>query len=170
MTTFFTGCNHFGHENILDLANRPFGSLQEMEEVMTERWNQTVKDGDTVYQLGDFSFKAAKDPESYLERLNGNIIRLQGNHDPKNWGVDYLKICDNSLEPFRENGLQIVMMHYPIEEWDSWFDGSIHLHCHTHKPEFVSAKRRGNVGVDSTGFKPISLEEVVERLMPGTLA
>lgn len=36
--------------------NRPFESPQKMDEVMIDRWNETVSDDDTVYILGDFSW------------------------------------------------------------------------------------------------------------------
>jgi calcineurin-like phosphoesterase family protein len=56
MAIFFTGCTHFGHANIIKLAQRPFASIEEMNEVLVERWNSTVGSDDTVYHLGDFSW------------------------------------------------------------------------------------------------------------------
>lgn len=126
---------------------------------MIERWNQKVKPQDTVYHLGDFAFRKKVDREAYLKKLNGKIIKLWGNHDPANWGEKYLE--------FKQNGLRVVLCHFPFEEWNGYFRDSIHLHCHTHAKEFVSAERRGNAGVDATGFTPISLDEAVDRLMPG---
>jgi calcineurin-like phosphoesterase family protein len=152
----FTGCTHFGHDNIIRLANRPFKSVEEMDAVLIENWNQRVKPTDTVYHLGDFSSwkKDVMAPEDYLKALNGNIIRLQGNHDPVGWGQPYIKAL---LE-----GTVFCMMHYPIEEWDGWFRGSLHLHCHTHKSDLISAERRFNVTVEATNYRPISLDEILE--------
>lgn len=150
MQVFFTGCTHFGHANILNLASRPFGTVEEMDEAMIQNWNETVKQGDAVHHLGDFAWK---DHDKYLKRLNGTVFRYQGNHDPFGWGRPY-----GELEGF---GRKIVLMHYPIEEWNGWYRNAIHLHCHTHKTELASAPRRFNVGVDATGFRPISVEEIV---------
>ena len=151
---YFTGCTHFGHYNIIRLANRPFNSVEEMDAVLIENWNKTVKDTDTVIHHGDFSYRGSKAPEEYLKKLKGRIVRLQGNHDPIRWGNDYRK--------FKENNLGIVCFHYPIEEWDGWFRGDIHTHCHTHKPILKSAERRFNVTVEACNYKPISLEELLE--------
>ena len=157
MTDFVTGCTHFGHANIIKLAGRPFDSLAEMDRTLIANWNAAVRPQDTVYHLGDFAYRSAKDVEkAYVSKLNGRLVRIQGNHDPKGWGADYLTVkCDK---------VKVVLFHYPIEEWDGWWRGAVHLHCHTHKPEFISGERRGNTGVDSTNFFPMRLDEAVARL------
>lgn len=152
MTDFVIGCTHFGHANIIRLADRPFGSVEEMNEAMIKNWNAVVRKQDTVYHLGDFAFRG-QPAEDYERRLNGNIVRIQGNHDAVGWGVPYLEV--------KVNGVRVVLMHYPIEEWNGWFRGAVHLHAHTHKPEFISAVRRGNAGADATGFTPMRLEDAV---------
>jgi len=164
MTDFVIGCTHFGHANIIKLADR------------LENWNSVVRPQDTVYHLGDFSYRAAKDIEkAYVSKLNGRLVRIQGNHDPAGWGTDYLSVRCNKVKvvlfhyPIEEwDGwwkVKVVLLHYPIEEWDGWWGGAVHLHCHTHKTEFVSGERRGNVGADATGFTPMRLEEAVDRLI-----
>ncbi len=155
MADFLIGCTHFGHANIIGLAKRPFSDLAEMEEALVENWNRAVNKRDTVYHLGDFAFKG-KALAEYEARLNGTLIRIQGNHDPKTWGTPYLEL--------RENRTKIVLFHYPIEEWNGWFNGAVHFHCHTHDPVFKSAERRGNVGADAIGFTPIRLTEAIARL------
>jgi calcineurin-like phosphoesterase family protein len=155
MTDFLTGCTHFGHANIIRLANRPFANVAEMDAVLIENWNRTVGEGDTVYHLGDFAFRGASG-DSYAAKLNGRLVRLQGNHDPKGWGADYLKV--------RSNKTSAVLFHYPIEEWDGWYRDTVHFHCHAHAPQFHSGERRGNVGVDATGFAPIPLDEAIRRV------
>lgn len=156
MTDFIIGCTHFGHANIIKLANRPFQTLEEMDETMIDRWNMQVNKNDTVYHLGDFSYKA--NAQKYESKLNGRMIKIRGNHDPDNWGQNYLS--------FKLNKSKVVLFHYPIEEWDGWWrPGSVHFHCHTHKKEFKSAERRGNVGADAIGFTPMKLNIAIEKLL-----
>ncbi len=150
---YLTGCTHFDHSNVIKFASRPFSNVDEMNKALLDNWNSTVNPEDTVYHLGDFFWKPSVADEY---RLNGNIIKLQGNHDRNNWGNDYVQ--------FKYKGVGVNLFHYPIEEWDGWYKGSTHFHCHTHGHEFVTGVRRGNVGVDSCNYKPIWIEEAIERV------
>jgi calcineurin-like phosphoesterase family protein len=55
MTIFFTSDTHFNHKNIIKLCNRPFTSIEEMNEKIIENWNNIVKPEDIVWHLGDFA-------------------------------------------------------------------------------------------------------------------
>ena len=77
---FFTSDSHFNHENIIKFCNRPFDSLDEMNDALTENWNAKVKPDDTVFHLGDFSWGGSGSWKSARERLNGHIILIKGNH------------------------------------------------------------------------------------------
>ena len=57
MTTFFTSDTHFGHENIIKYCGRPFKDVEKMNERLIKNWNEVVKDTDTIFHLGDFSFR-----------------------------------------------------------------------------------------------------------------
>ena len=59
---YVIGCTHFGHNGILSFDKdngvklRDFPSVEAMDNLMIERWNDTVKDDDIVYHLGDVFF------------------------------------------------------------------------------------------------------------------
>lgn len=54
----------------------------------------------------------------------------------------------------------IVLCHYPMEQWEDMDFGSYHLYGHCHG-NFVDNKyRRIDVGLDATGFKVLSLEDI----------
>lgn len=46
---FFTSDLHFGHENVLRFDNRPFETVEEMDDELIKRWNDKVGKGDLVY-------------------------------------------------------------------------------------------------------------------------
>lgn len=50
------------------------------DDMIIEKWNDTIDDTDTVLCLGDLAFR---DIEKYTSKLNGNKILLRGNHDLK---------------------------------------------------------------------------------------
>ena len=78
---FYISDLHFGHKNIIAFDNRPFKTVEEMDEVLISNWNQTVSSGDHVYILGDLCWGKAKDWPAVLERLSGNKHLIRGNHD-----------------------------------------------------------------------------------------
>ena len=68
---FYTSDLHLGHANIIRHCNRPFASVEEMDEVLIDNWNAKVTNADTVHILGDFMFRNKRPPEEYLFRLKG---------------------------------------------------------------------------------------------------
>lgn len=79
-TTWFTSDLHFGHRNVINYCNRPYKDIEEMHKGLIAIWNNTVKNGDTVYVLGDFSLNP-KWSGQILPLLKGNKILIPGNHD-----------------------------------------------------------------------------------------
>ena len=45
---FFTSDLHLGHENCIRLCNRPFSSIEEMDETLIENWNRKITGKDTA--------------------------------------------------------------------------------------------------------------------------
>lgn len=165
---FFTSDPHHFHTNIIKLAGRPYKSVEEMSESLIAGWNSVVGNNDDAYCLGDFSFRA---PNSDLvtdvfDRLKGRKHLIYGNHES-----DAMHLPWDSQQQyleFKENKKHFVLFHYPIQDWNGKWHGSIHLHGHIHSTPLDSKyeliKNRLDVGVDNIGVVPISLDEVVERL------
>lgn len=70
------------------MRNMPISddTIKKHDETIIKRWNSRVNDSDTVIVLGDFCWVMKGDPRPhyYLERLNGNIVLINGNHDRNN--------------------------------------------------------------------------------------
>lgn len=62
---------HYAHANILAFDNRPFKTVEEMNEELVKRWNATVNPGDTVYVLGDMFWCISSQAVPILQALNG---------------------------------------------------------------------------------------------------
>lgn len=162
MSVYFTSDTHFGHENIIQMCNRPFANTEAMDEAMIERWNERVRPGDKVYHLGDFSFRSATGADKYLARLNGEIHLIAGNHDNRTLEHHaHLFASVHLIHELRLGSHWLVLCHYPMREWHGSWRGSWHLfgHVHSrldHQPHGFSL----DVGVDSHDFRPWSLEEI----------
>ena len=44
---------HFSHKNIVRFDNRPYDTIEQMNNDLIKRWNDVVTDRDDVYVLGD---------------------------------------------------------------------------------------------------------------------
>lgn len=113
---WFTSDTHFGHTNILKFNRSGFQSVEEMNEAIIHNWNTYVKEDDIVFHLGDFAFGGAEVWKSALERLNGHIHLILGNHDIKNFREGYLKYFE-SVSFQRQitiEGRSVYLNHYPF--------------------------------------------------------
>lgn len=66
---------------INELCARPFSSVEEMNDALTERWNERVDDEDTVWVLGDFAMGPIRESLALTGRLKGRKYLICGNHD-----------------------------------------------------------------------------------------
>ena len=179
---FFTSDHHLGHENIIEYCDRPFSSIEEMDNEMIRRWNEKVQPSDKVYHLGDFTLGSREQARHYFSQLNGNICILANRvHHDHRWlpaladrslhsissYLNYVNIFPPlvSLEfPELSSGKYsqvIVLCHYPLARWDRRHYGSWHLFGHCHG-RFEDMGLAYDVGVDNNDFYPVSLDQVVE--------
>lgn len=149
--------NHFGHHNIIRYCDRPFDSVDHMNEIMIQNWNSVVKDGDIVYNLGDIYIGGSG---QVLHRLKGRKRLILGNHD--NGKDQYLQRHFQKIDVWRmfpEFGL--VLTHVPIHmgEDESIRKYELCVHGHIHQHNLKSNKHR-NVSVEQINYTPIHIEEL----------
>jgi len=180
---FFTADTHFGHENAIGFDNRPFASVEEMDEELIRRWNNKVGKGDLVYVLGDMIWKTHNDDApTLIKKLNGQIILIKGNHDrflhnakAKNAlaGVkDYDDICV-TLEDGTTR--RVILSHFYMPFYVGHRYQAIHLHGHSHNSEECMQEelikrtlvangfetRAYNVGCMHWDYEPVTLDEIL---------
>lgn len=113
------GDSHYYGEGIIKSSPRDFKSVYEMNEFMIQEWNSVTEADDIVIVNGDFiDFDNCTIDQGYeiIDRLNGHITLLLGNHDRP-----YEQI-------YREYGLDVIS--YPILKDGFWII--------SHEPQFVS--------------------------------
>jgi len=172
MTIYFTSDSHFRHKKIVEFEQRPFESTEEMNEGLIKAWNNTVKSGDLVYHLGDFCFGSYNEWINIIERLNGEIVLIKGNHDSsdiikKAHKNGYLNEVHMIGYYMKSNGYILNLTHYPMEIGNRPRNFNISGHIHAQPSRMLN---QVNVGVDSPlNFnrpfgQPISQDELIAHL------
>ena len=166
---FFTADTHFDHKNIIKYERRPYHNTHEMNQALIDNWNKRVGKKDRVIHLGDFSWGGWKVAAQMLEQLNGRKFLIQGNHDPDKDMKELAKYFEwiKSYCSMKTDVGRFILFHYPIVSWENKSHGSIHLHGHTHSRTPTNIQKGDliyNVGVDTNGYAPISLDEVLDKL------
>lgn len=158
---FFTSDTHFWHKNILKYCpNRSFSNIVDMNEGIIEAWNRKVPKGATVFHLGDFAFCSLTKMDEILNRLNGNIHIIKGNHD-----ADFPKDKFASISYLREITVGtklLVLCHFPMLVWNKSHRESYNLHGHCHNTlVYDKHALRMDVGVDAhPKLEPFSFDEI----------
>lgn len=163
---------HFNHGNILKFTDasgkkvRDFASVEEMNEVMIERWNECVKAGDKIYHLGDVFFGHINWVVNNWHRLNGKKRLVVGNHD------DISNIVKRGMfekvEMWRMfSEFNLLLTHVPVHEstlGERRFKDRhmINVHGHIHGNPSPSPLHRC-VCVEHTDYRPINIEELMEK-------
>lgn len=174
---FFTSDLHFGHEKIIKACRRPFNSVEEMDHKLVDNWNATVGTRDDVYILGDFAMRLdmARIHE-ILEQLKGRKHLIFGNHDHeisrhRYYFRDVLSsMRDLYLLRLPRFDRRLVLCHYPMMFWCGDYDPKFihlygHIHNNAHDMVWASHLRNAyNVGVDVNNYRPISIDEVLEKI------
>lgn len=177
---YFSADWHLGHDNIRRLCGRPFTTAEEMDRTIIARCNERVGADDTLFVLGDITFRAARGLHEYMRQIVcKNVYLVFGNHDPRHKKKSRYHIPDPDQSLFNlfvridkaltirvdvEGQPQYIYLHhYACRTWDKSFHGSWHLFGHSHgnlvdDPLSLSM----DVGVDAHNFYPLSLAQVTE--------
>lgn len=174
---FYTADTHFGHKRIIELCERPFTDVDDMNDQLVERWNDVVKhDDDIVFHLGDVTGGSLA-PLEHVRRLRGRKILVAGNHDAchpmhREWLKAlprYLEAGFEAVMPFatrKVEGVRFLLSHLPYagagdhtlgERYTQYRlpdEGMPLVHGHVHTL-FKMNEHGLNVGVDQWQFAPI---------------
>jgi calcineurin-like phosphoesterase family protein len=172
---FFISDTHFWHNNVIKFDNRPFQSIEEMNEELILNWNSVVDNDSVVYFLGDFAFAGITKITEILNKLNGTIHVISGNHD--NYKILTKTKRFASIDSYCEiyipdkdayEGMQMICMsHYPMVVWNKHHRGSwmLHGHCHqslinTEIGKLLYIRKIYDVGVNGIGYTPQSYNQI----------
>lgn len=186
---FFISDTHFGHANIIRFCDRPFGSVEEMNETLIHNWNNVVGEDDTVYHLGDVALGKWAEWDGILSQLNGYKVLVVGNHErifkkeseknQRRFATEYPKWFEeihHNIENFElANGTKVHLSHFPYDgdshDGDRFTDVRLTdrsvplIHGHTHLNQIISHSRAGtlqiHVGADAFDYTPVSEDQII---------
>ncbi|MBN9202142.1 MAG: hypothetical protein ABS61_00565 [Microbacterium sp. SCN 70-18] len=178
---FITSDTHFSHARIIQLADRPFTTVDEMDAELIRRWNETVGPDDVVLHLGDLALGVIANSLPLTAQLHGRRFLVPGNHDR----VSPATQTDRAIERFAplyaeagwtilpevvsgtRVGSRMLASHYPYSGDTQGDDRHVAhrpadrglplLHGHTHDRENGPIGHQFHVGVDAFGFAPIPM-------------
>lgn len=175
---------HIGHNREFVYGYRGFASCEEHDAVLVENWNSLVAEDDIVYILGDVMLKHNLEDDDFkyglsvLERLNGKLIIIRGNHDSES-KIEKYKTCDNVLmagdaalylDYPEVSSYHFYLSHYPTlvahEKLKSVKTALINLYGHTHQKEHFYNEHPYMycVCLDAHDMKPALMEDIIEEI------
>lgn len=149
---FFWSDTHFNHEckhwTLPLWRARGFSSIQEHNETLIKRWNQTLNPDSVMFHLGDFAFgfNAFETFKDVIQRVNfSTLYVMPGNHNSgwrqafelqrqNVWNVTSNKrviFIPNYAEALIDSSF-VTMSHYPILSFNGQSKGSYSLYGHVH--------------------------------------
>jgi len=152
---------HLSHKNIISYCNRPFETVEQMNETLLNNWRNTVGKNDTIFNLGDFCFNwNGQFLKQTLEKLPGYKVLILGNHDRRykiQWWQD---IGFDEVYPY-----PVIYKKWYILSHENVFLNEqlpyINIHGHLHQNS-LDAKCYVNVCVENTSYKPILLDSITK--------
>jgi len=149
-------------------TNEKYPNLAAMNEDMIQRWNQTVRQNDHIFSIGDFAW-TMDEFQKYTAQLNGKKHFIMGNHDLEG-DLKYLKDAkyfDASfpvMTYFSYKKRDFLLVHDP-QDVPKWWNGwVIHGHHHWMLPKypFIDGKNKNiNVACELVGYTPVDLDWIL---------
>lgn len=187
---WFTADWHMGHENIIKYCDRPFLTVQSMDDALIRHVNSLLSADDELWVLGDIALGPIEDSLRRYSELVPKLVIVTGNHDrphpsyqskdsKEEWLAKYqeltgaYKIVNGNAIVTLSDGSLAHVSHFPRVTEDNRpnrsdqfaafrpaDDGLPVIHGHTHG----LWRQRGNhldVGVDAWGGQLVSEDTVV---------
>ncbi len=159
MNIWFASDHHLNHKNIIKYESRPFKDVDEMFQVILERHNSVVKTGDKVFFLGDFKLCSKKSELEVIQKFNGGISIILGNHD-RFKPSDYINAGFTWASRFPVLFDQRMILSHspqPEEALGKWFKN---IHGHLHHKDPPRPLDYFNCSMERISYLPIHYETI----------
>lgn len=168
---YFTSDLHLNHDREFIYKPRGFLNVEEMNKSIEYNWNNKINYDDEVYVLGDLMLGDNSIGMEILNRLQGNIHIIRGNHDT-DARIKLYKTLPNVVEicegKFLEiKGYHFYLTHFPCIttnlEKENLKQATLNLSGHTHSKDkfYMDIPYIYNVAIDAHNCFPVSFEKII---------
>ena len=148
--------NHWFHDRILSLCNRPANHM----DLLISNCQRLIKPDDVLYDLGDVIFYHYERLAELLAMIPCRKILVRGNHDKKRdgWYVKqgFSEVC---------NAIFVggcLLTHRPLDEIPGWAQYNIFGHVHN-SPWQQTDRRQIRLSLELEHYQPVQLETLIQR-------
>lgn len=168
MAIWFSSDLHFNHNKSFIYDARGCDSIEQMNQIILDNFNQLVAPTDDLWLLGDLVMGETYKAHELLTQLPGKKHIILGNHDTTlrtelyrslGWDCQYATML-------KYNKYCFYLSHYPTlvgnfeEPFAPW-----NLHGHTHDLNAFSVNPRCyNVNVDAHELAPIEINDIISHI------
>lgn len=187
---FITSDTHFGHKNIITYCSRPFYSVQQMDYMMLQNFQQVLQEDTLLIHLGDVAMGRIEDSLGIVSQIPGRKLLIPGNHDRVSSIESTTK--QKRFRPLYEaagfeilpeevttviDGISLIFNHYPPEDGNDVREVEKRradkfrklrptekknaMIVHGHNHQLDNSGKWVHVGVDSRDFRPVPIADVI---------
>ena len=159
---------HLSDDAYVITGKRPYRSTTAMNRALLAAWRSTVKPDDTIICLGDVAHPEHwKDPRhaNDLKACPGRRLLVMGNHDiGQTADLERAGFTHRRWAIMLDTDPPAALTHAPLKHRPL---PAVNIHGHLHGFDDASP-RHANVTVERTGYEPVRLSNVLQRLRSRT--
>lgn len=167
---YFSSDWHLGHFRSIEFSDRPFKTVEEMDETIIENMISPLKKGDELYFLGDMAFDIETAAKFFTRLKKGiKLFWILGNHERTAKHFQHYCIQQSLMKEIRIQKNSTTLCHYPMITWNKSHYNAWQLYGHHHAkshgfekvPELASGKQL-NVNCEFHNYTPWHEDEIIE--------
>lgn len=157
---------HIRHGNGITRFRPQFKTMEEHDEYVIGKINETVNPTDSLYILGDAGIGAGS-YEVMREIHCRNVFLIPGNHCGERTPIDssvFKRVLGAYARRLPRGRLEAVFSHIPVhpqclDRWD------VNIHGHLHDQTIVNDPRYFCVSCEALDYTPIDMEAIYYRFL-----
>ena len=177
MAIYLTSDWHFCHNQPFLYEPRGFKNVDEMNEAIIAKHNSIVSPEDDVIVLGDLMLNNTEKGIRCVNRLNGNLHIVYGNHDTPKRIQEYVNLkLDTEFWgyaiPYKYKKYSFYLSHYPtltsnLDSNEPLKARVINLCGHSHTQDRWADGDKGliyHVEMDAHDCKPVNIRNIITEI------